>query len=534
MLILVGGCAGPDPADPKAPPALPSEGAAADPAENQDDSVVLVSAGGEPRRVHGYAPVAKTKTVVRTELAFYQPVARYQTTYDPVAYEGAVTLLKAQITLDLSGTMMGLLDGLLRIAVGSCSAEIRVDAHGALVRGGPEGGCTYYDAAFFGMRPTPLRPGIRFPHGAIGVGASWQVASANEQAATYVLIDGEQGVSTVFGEIEAPTAAPGSPLSTRPPKAAWILARISPGEILTTSTLAWAATQSEGSTPAPITDIPTALTRINSVNVSEATPRDGIRQALTRALGSPDASVREAAVRASGISNDWWSIETLFALREQDPTHAQSVDRALGMLTGRGARGLEDFIEASAPHACDGDAKRAEAILSSGLALGGAPEERAKLLAFRGEIRRLLGDAAGAHQDLAAAFRLFPGDEDVARTFAWWLLTAPNATDRDPKRALEIARSVNSPFLTLSEQLQAAAHAELSNFAQAEELERQVATRLAGKWRFVSNDTSADRRLAAARARLEAYELKRRWPDGLVRDELRPCYRYFGLSHTLL
>jgi hypothetical protein len=88
--------------------------------------------------------------------------------------------------------------------------------------------------------------------------------------------------------------------------------------------------------------------------------------------------------------------------------------------------------------------------------------------------------------------------------------------------------------MMLFKQAEAAAHAELSEFARAAEIERQVVARLQGAWRFTDSDASADRRLAAARARLEAYAQNRRWANGLVRDELGPCYRFFGLSHTLL
>jgi hypothetical protein len=504
------------------------------------ESVELVARGAEPRQSIRYALGGGTPTLLRSELVLFQPVYRFETTYGPVQRGARGYDLSVNVKLETSNSMLGMFGAALFAAAPACAASISVDARGLFDSSRLfDKTCSRIDATLLGLRQTPLHPTLPLPNEPIGVGARWRVSKRpGEPPGTYTLLDAEGGVLTVFGELEpaAGAAASFGSAETRAPDHAWLLARFTAGELMRSATVAWVPVSKKATTtPEPAASVQrTALMRFNSLAEGVQGARDDTRAALERALASSDAALREAALLASGLTNDWRMIPRLIELGNSQPALAKSVAHSLELLTGRTARGPEDWVEATAPYACVGDLAHSEKLLTQGIAAGGAPELVGKLLAWRASVWRELGNMAAAAQDYRDALAQSPADADVALAVAWWLATAPDAKRRDGRKAIALldAARGNDGVLMLFSQARAAALAERRDFKEALPLQESASSRV-GPANPLAR-AGAEKRQQAAKARLDAYTKRTPWREPLIAEEALPCYRFLGLSNTLL
>ena len=510
------------------------------------DPVEVVNAGSKPRQVLRYAFSEQGELTLHSELVVFQPMLRYETRYAPVEHErdGGSFVIPATMSIQSSGSVLALLlPGVPGIgALPSCNSRIRMDARGFFEEDPPDEICSKLDASLFGLRATPLRPGIPLPQGPIGAGARWRTAKTpGNPAATYTLLEQSGSVLTVWGELEPAPANAGNPIQAVP-REAWLLARVELGRPMSAATLAWVqagrvTTRAEKERSSSVEASPprTVLTRFNTVAGESASAfRDERRTLLERTIKSADPALRMAAIRASGISNDWRLVAPLLDLPGGDAAIGAAVGDALTSLTGRAARGVEDYVEGSAPYACRGENARAEVVLEHGIALAGnSPALEARLLALRAELWRKAGQNAAADRDFNEALTKAPAEPDVVRAAAWWLATAPDAKLRSGRKALELAQGLpqTQNVLLLVEQTRAAAQAELGNFAEAARIQKSSSSAIGGRAKM---GAGADERATAAAARLEAYLRQKPWREALTVHEWPPCYRYLGLSNTLL
>ena len=549
-LVCAGACGGArPPASPNAavqPAPKPATTAAKTPPARAPlpDPVQLRAAGAEPRQTIRYSLAGAPQTLLHSELVFFQPVYRLETTYGPVEQTAGGYELSVHVKLDTANSMLGMLGASLFAAAPACAASVRMDARGLLDASALlDQTCARIDATLLGLRQTSLHPAIPLPEAAIGTGARWQVsARPGEPPATYTLLDAEGGVLTVSGELEptprAVTSVGGAGLHA--PDRAWVLARFSAGELMRSASVAWVPASgkpTKGVTMPLVSGAPsdrTFLVRINSVADGLQGARDDTKAALERALSSSDATVREAAVLACGVTNDWRLISRLLDLGSSEPALATTVNDSLGRLTGRTARGPEDWIDATAPLACGGELQRAEEAMTRGIAAGGAPEVLGRLLSRRGDVRRELGNVTGADQDYREAIAQSPSDPDVTVAVAWWLATGPDAKRRDGKKAIALLDAVKERdgTLMLFSQARAAALAEQRDFKAARALQESAGNRISAATEL--SKAEAEKRQQIARTRLDAYTHHKAWREPLITQEAMSCYRLFGLSRTLL
>ncbi len=501
-------------------------------------TTTLLAPGAEPRQPRRYDLAPMGGASWTGEYGLGLSFLRYETTYGAASRSGAGFVVPVSVTMRLAIPQFeAALGG--RTATGpACTARLLIEPSGGTTVTEPSAVCDAVEANVHALPGTPLRPLVPLPEAPIGPGATWRVIPApGEPAATHVLLDDRDGLLTVWGELEPSGDAP-HPKSPPAPTVAWLLSQVVPSTLASPTTLAWnppAKASADPMGPLPPAAAGnvagTLLLRFDSAPAAPAEKRaihDRRLEALKRALASPDPALRLAAVRASGITADWRLVEAVLGFTGGGAELGAAADQSLAWLTGRAARGPEDYTETVAPHLCGGDPARALGFLDSAVAAAaGTGELEARLIALRGDLHRSLGRLDGARRDYAAALAQSPSVPEVAYAVAWWRATAPEPRHRDGRRALALVDGARAPgsVLPLREQAKAAAHAELGDFATARQLEAGAIARLRATPEL---GAGAEARLAAATHREALYAAGNPCRTGRELAELTLCYRYLA------